>query len=623
MSVLERIVEDTRDEVGRRRESVPLARLEAAIAERPEGRPFSEALLRPGISLIAEHKRRSPSAGAIREGSTVEDIVLAYERGGAAALSILTEPFHFGGSLDDLRAARAICELPVLRKDFIVDPYQLYESAAAGADAILLIVAALEPDALYELLREARGARPRRARRGPRRARARGGARRRGRRARHQQPRPRRLLGRHRAHLRAARPTSRPARPWCPSRASPPATSSTSLDRVGVDAVLIGETLMRAADVEDAHAAPERRRATLRLAATNASAATLGGSMTTPASRSAARRCRARRRDHGCRDAGRRSAATASGWRASRACSRLELAARAARPRRDLRRARRRASSPSARARSSPAADAFQAATGSELGAVDRLGLRARRRRPHPHQRARRSAASPPCRSRSPTARPCRRTWSARTSRPTSRCLPSTPTGSTCSRSSSATPTPCAPATRWWRSATRPACRPNAGTGRIAAAGQRIEAPGGYLIDDVFATDAVIEPASSGGPLLGADGRVVGVTSRMARRGRALRRAGQHRPRRARPSSRSAGKVDPAVHRPARPRARRRRAGDRTCTRTARPTRAGIQRRRRRRVDRRPAGRSRSRELSRQVDGHAPGDIGRAVACCATGAAAR
>jgi len=157
VSVLERIVEDTRDEVVRRRENMPLSRLEAAIAERPEGRPFSEALLRPGISLIAEHKRRSPSAGAIRENSTVDQIVLAYQRGGAAALSILTEPFHFGGSLDDLLAAKAMSELPVLRKDFIVDPYQLYESAAAGADAILLIVAALEPDALYELLQEARG----------------------------------------------------------------------------------------------------------------------------------------------------------------------------------------------------------------------------------------------------------------------------------------------------------------------------------------------------------------------------------------------------------------------------------------------------------------------------------
>jgi indole-3-glycerol phosphate synthase len=156
MSVLDRIVEDTRGEVHRRRTSMPLARLEAVIADRPEGRPFEEALLRPGISVIAEHKRRSPSAGTIREGATVDDIVAAYERGGATAVSVLTEPFHFGGSLDDLRAARAATALPVLRKDFIVDPYQLYESAAAGADAILLIVAALDPDPLYELLREAR-----------------------------------------------------------------------------------------------------------------------------------------------------------------------------------------------------------------------------------------------------------------------------------------------------------------------------------------------------------------------------------------------------------------------------------------------------------------------------------
>ena len=93
----------------------------------------------------------------IREGSTVTDIVLAYERGGATALSILTEPFHFDGALDDLREARRVSELPVLRKDFIVDPYQVLESAAAGADAILLIVAALDPDALYELYQEARG----------------------------------------------------------------------------------------------------------------------------------------------------------------------------------------------------------------------------------------------------------------------------------------------------------------------------------------------------------------------------------------------------------------------------------------------------------------------------------
>ncbi len=154
--MLDRIVEATRDDVERRRRIVPLAQLEGALRERPEGRPFQEALTRPGVSLIAEHKRRSPSAGTIREGSSVEEVVRAYERGGAAAVSVLTEPSHFGGSLEDLRAARAATELPVLRKDFIVDSYQVVESAAAGADAILLIVAALEPDALLDLYGHAR-----------------------------------------------------------------------------------------------------------------------------------------------------------------------------------------------------------------------------------------------------------------------------------------------------------------------------------------------------------------------------------------------------------------------------------------------------------------------------------
>jgi indole-3-glycerol phosphate synthase len=157
LSVLDRIVEATRNDVQRRREIVPLSQLETDLRRRPESRPFQEALTRPGISVIAEHKRRSPSAGTIREGSSVEEVVRAYEAGGAAAVSILTEPSHFGGSLDDLRAARAATELPVLRKDFVVDGYQIVESAAAGADAILLIVAALEPAALLELYREARG----------------------------------------------------------------------------------------------------------------------------------------------------------------------------------------------------------------------------------------------------------------------------------------------------------------------------------------------------------------------------------------------------------------------------------------------------------------------------------
>jgi indole-3-glycerol phosphate synthase len=157
MNVLDRIVDATREEVDRRRSAVPLSNLQAALRGRPEPRPFQEALsARPGVSVIAEHKRRSPSAGTIREGADVAAVVAAYERGGAAALSVVTEPSHFGGSLDDLREARAATALPVLRKDFIVDPYQVYEAAAAGADALLLIVAALEPEVLAELHRVAR-----------------------------------------------------------------------------------------------------------------------------------------------------------------------------------------------------------------------------------------------------------------------------------------------------------------------------------------------------------------------------------------------------------------------------------------------------------------------------------
>jgi indole-3-glycerol phosphate synthase len=157
MSVLERIVDSTREDVARRRQAVPLSELEQQAAGTREDRPFSEALTRPGISVIAEHKRRSPSAGEIRQGTTVTEIVEAYERGGAVALSILTEQRHFGGSLEDLREARAASALPILRKDFVVDPYQVYESAVAGADAILLIVAALDDDDLAVLHREAAG----------------------------------------------------------------------------------------------------------------------------------------------------------------------------------------------------------------------------------------------------------------------------------------------------------------------------------------------------------------------------------------------------------------------------------------------------------------------------------
>jgi len=153
---LDPIVQATREEVERRKRERPLADLEREAEARPEGRPFHEALARPGTSLIAEHKRRSPSAGEIRAGAGVTEIVRAYERGGAAALSILTEERHFGGSLDDLREARAASDLPILRKDFTVDPYQLVEARAVGADAVLLVVGTLDARELAPLFQEAR-----------------------------------------------------------------------------------------------------------------------------------------------------------------------------------------------------------------------------------------------------------------------------------------------------------------------------------------------------------------------------------------------------------------------------------------------------------------------------------
>jgi indole-3-glycerol phosphate synthase len=155
--MIEQLIAAARAGVEERRGSISQADLESRLTGRGDDRPFNEALVRPGLSVIAEFKRRSPSAGEISATATVAAQVGAYERGGAAALSVLTDEPHFGGSLDDLRAARAACDLPILRKDFIVDPYQLYEAAVNGADAVLLIARALEDEALRELHAGARG----------------------------------------------------------------------------------------------------------------------------------------------------------------------------------------------------------------------------------------------------------------------------------------------------------------------------------------------------------------------------------------------------------------------------------------------------------------------------------
>ena len=149
---LETVVERTQAGLAARMREVPAAELESRLGPVRRGRPFSEALIAEGISLIAEMKRASPSRGPIRPEASVSEVVETYQRAGARAVSVLTESAYFGGSLGDLVEARAACDLPLLRKDFVVDEYQLLEARAAGADAVLLIVAALDPDRLGALM---------------------------------------------------------------------------------------------------------------------------------------------------------------------------------------------------------------------------------------------------------------------------------------------------------------------------------------------------------------------------------------------------------------------------------------------------------------------------------------
>jgi indole-3-glycerol phosphate synthase len=141
------IVAAARRSVAVRRQTVPESEVEAAgRGRRPSGDRFVSRLARQeGLNVIAECKRRSPSRGVLRADYEAAAIAAGYEAHGAAAVSVLTEPTFFDGSLDDLRAVRSCVGLPLLRKDFIVDPYQLFEARAAGADAVLLIVGAVEP----------------------------------------------------------------------------------------------------------------------------------------------------------------------------------------------------------------------------------------------------------------------------------------------------------------------------------------------------------------------------------------------------------------------------------------------------------------------------------------------
>jgi len=160
MGVLDGILADKRQELGRRRLAVPQAGLEASCRRLGPAREF-EAALRPpvpgGVRLIAEVKKASPSKGVLDPALDPAAQARVYERAGAAAVSVLTDEKYFRGALDDLVAVRAAVELPVLRKDFILDEYQLWESRAAGADVVLLIVAALDDARLRDLHHAAKG----------------------------------------------------------------------------------------------------------------------------------------------------------------------------------------------------------------------------------------------------------------------------------------------------------------------------------------------------------------------------------------------------------------------------------------------------------------------------------
>jgi indole-3-glycerol phosphate synthase len=151
-TILDRIVEARRDSIAHRKRSLPEAALKFAVEKALPPRDFAAALSRDAFNVIAELKKASPSRGVLRENYAPGTLAAGLESAGAAALSVLTEEEFFCGSLGDLKEAKKKVEIPILRKDFIVDPWQVLEARAAGADAFLLIVAILDDATLRELL---------------------------------------------------------------------------------------------------------------------------------------------------------------------------------------------------------------------------------------------------------------------------------------------------------------------------------------------------------------------------------------------------------------------------------------------------------------------------------------
>ena len=152
MNVLEKIIAQKRIELRHQKEAVSAEMLEKIFQDhRNERRSFKQALLQSSTGIIAEFKRRSPSKDWIFKDAEVSEVVPAYEKSGAAAVSVLTDEVFFGGSLSDLKQASQLVQLPILRKDFIIDEYQVYQAQALGASVVLLIAAALTEKQCYQL----------------------------------------------------------------------------------------------------------------------------------------------------------------------------------------------------------------------------------------------------------------------------------------------------------------------------------------------------------------------------------------------------------------------------------------------------------------------------------------
>jgi len=151
MTILEKIIADKRKEVELRKHLIPITQLQQSVLFDRAKNSLKNRLTNSPSGIIAEHKRRSPSKAVINQSLNVQDVAKGYENAGVCGMSVLTDQKYFGGSVEDLLAARASCSLPLLRKDFIIDSYQIVEAKAYGADVILLIASALSRAAIKSL----------------------------------------------------------------------------------------------------------------------------------------------------------------------------------------------------------------------------------------------------------------------------------------------------------------------------------------------------------------------------------------------------------------------------------------------------------------------------------------